>query len=600
MKIRHIKALFFAVCFFTTVGAMSIDKGRMASNKMRFPADTALEIYDPDSLAFHEGNRYGCYFFEAVRQQALGNLEKSYDLLLKCIELNPKAAEAYYAMGQYYSGQQKDTLALSYFKKAASLQPDNEYYQERMAQYYIGTSNFDDAVEAYEKLYSANHDRTDVLPLLLQLYNQQRDYSNMLKILNRMEQKEGESEEITLSKMRVYELQGDGKAAYQTLKSLSEKHPNDLNYKVMLGNWLMQNNKRKEAYQLFIQAEKEEPHNVMVQSSLLDYYSAMGNLKKADGVRDKILLSKETPSKTKLILLRQLIDNNEKAGGDSLEVINIFDRMLEVDEKDTETAILKLGYMQLKHFPEEQIKQFAEKTLSITPDNSVVRTVLIQLYLKSENWDEVIGLSEAGTQYNPDNMAFYYFLGMSYFQKDDPDKCLDVFKRGISQINSESDPDLVSDFYAMMGDLLHQKGLREEAYAAYDSCLQWKPDNISCLNNYAYFISIDGGDLKKAESMSRQTVDADPNNSTYLDTYAWILFLQKRYADATIYIDRAVKNDTDSTAGYVILEHAGDIFSMNGDMEKALAYWNKALKTAKPEDKAIIKRKIKHKKYIGK
>lgn len=97
----------------------------------------------------------------------------------------------------------------------------------------------------------------------------------------------------------------------------------------------------------------------------------------------------------------------------------------------------------------------------------------------------------------------------------------------MSQINDQSNPSLVSDFYAIMGDILHDKGDDKGAYAAYDSCLQWKDDNYGCLNNYAYYLSVENKDLDKAAQMSYRTVQAEPDNSTFLDTYAWILFMQK-------------------------------------------------------------------------
>jgi tetratricopeptide (TPR) repeat protein len=157
-------------------------------------------------------------------------------------------------------------------------------------------------------------------------------------------------------------------------------------------------------------------------------------------------------------------------------------------------------------------------------------------------------------------------------------------------------PAIVSDFYSIMGDLLHQKGRANEAFAAYDSCLQWKPDNIGCLNNYAYYLSELGTDLDRAEQMSHQTIMAEPRNGTYLDTYAWILFMQKRYSEARIYIDQAVLND--SARNSVILEHAGDIYALNDDMEKALDYWMKA-QQLDPKNK-VLNRKIKRKKYLKK
>ena len=147
-----------------------------------------------------------------------------------------------------------------------------------------------------------------------------------------------------------------------------------------------------------------------------------------------------------------------------------------------------------------------------------------------------------------------------------------------------------------MGDILHEKNREAEAYAAYDSCLQWKPDNVGCLNNYAYYLSEKGKDLQKAEQMSYRTIKAEPDNSTFLDTYAWILFMQERYEESKIYIDQAVQKD--STVSEVILEHAGDIHAKVGDMEKALDYWQQARK--KGADSKVLIRKIKLRKYLKK
>jgi len=152
----------------------------------------------------------------------------------------------------------------------------------------------------------------------------------------------------------------------------------------------------------------------------------------------------------------------------------------------------------------------------------------------------------------------------------------------------------VASFFEVMGDLLHQKGMTREAFAAYDSCLQWKPDDIGCLNNYAYYLSLENTQLARAEQMSLRTIKAEPKNSTYLDTYAWILFMKRRYSEARIYIDQALQND--SVPGAVILEHAGDIYALCGDMERAVELWQQALDN--DPDNKMLRRKLKRKKYI--
>ena len=95
------------------------------------------------------------------------------------------------------------------------------------------------------------------------------------------------------------------------------------------------------------------------------------------------------------------------------------------------------------------------------------------------------------------------------------------------------------------------------------------------LNNYAYNLSLVQQDLDKAEQMSSVTIKKEPANSTYLDTYAWILYQKERYEEANMYISQALQNDTTHSA--VLLDHAGDIAYRLGDVEKAVDFWRQAL-----------------------
>ena len=106
--------------------------------------------------------------------------------------------------------------------------------------------------------------------------------------------------------------------------------------------------------------------------------------------------------------------------------------------------------------------------------------------LMYKDYNMVIELCQAGRQYNPDEMAFYYAQGMSYYMLGHNAKALDTFRSGVELANEQSNPELVSDMYAIMGDILFAANKPTQAFEVYDSCLQWKEDNIGCLNNYAY------------------------------------------------------------------------------------------------------------------
>ena len=438
------------------------------------------------ALSHNDSLRFRVYYLEAVKQQVGGHFDAAYDLLRHCLDINPNAAEAYFMLSFYDGILESDTVAMADVKKASELNPYNNAYLERLGAGYISMNNLGEATKAYEKLAKNCPERSDVLDILAQLYGRQKDYDNMIKVLERIETLEGENEDLTLAKMRVYSLQGKKQEEFNELKAMSEKYPNDMNYRVMMGNWLLQNGKPDEAGRQYAEVLQADPENVMARMSMVDYFRTTGQVLRADSLQETLLVDTKTPVESKMTLMRQVVADNEKHGGDSTEVLDLFRKILARPQETADMAELYAAYMTLKRMPQDSISRVLETVLAIAPDNAAARLQLIQAEWMKQDFDRVAELSRQAIDYNPDEMAFYYFLGFAYVQKDDDDSALDVFRRGVSQADGQSNAELASDMYALIGDILHDKGRANEAYAAYDSCLQWKDDNLGCLNNYGY------------------------------------------------------------------------------------------------------------------
>lgn len=547
-----------------------------------------------DSSDYNTRLRLAYFFDEAANQQALGNYDAAYELLMHCKDIDPNAAEVYFALSGYDEGLNSREQAITDIRRAAELSPENSMYQERLAMSYVATKDYADAIKAYEKLYASTPDRTDVLDILMQLYSESKDYDQMLYTVKRMEDADGESEKTVLTKMHIYSMQGKKKEEFRILQNFVSRYPNDLSYQVMMSNWLLQNDDKKKALDILQKVLKDDPANVSAKMTMIDYYRAEKLDSIAEGIEKELLLNTQTSIDTKASIIRGFIDRNEQAGGDSTKVLSLFKTILAEKQKNSDLAELYLAYMSLKKMPQDSIVNGLKLVLSISPDNKAARMELIRMLWGQVDMSEMIDICKSGIEYNPDEIAFYYFLGFAYIQKDKDEEAFEVMRKGVAQATDTSELELVSDMYSYIGDMLHERGKIDECYAAYDSCLQWKEDNVSCLNNYAYFISEEGGDLSRAEEMSYKTVKAEPKNSMYLDTYAWILFHEKRYAEAQIYIEQAIAND--STGAYIYLEHAGDIYIMLGDKVKATDYWRRALEAG--GDAKALERKIKYRKYF--
>ena len=542
-----------------------------------------------------DAERYDYFFLEAMTEREKGNASAAFELLRHCLEINPEASEAYYYLAHYYLGMKQNGKALEAFRKASELEPDNVSYLETLAQMYLQSQDLKAATETFEKLSKAEPEREDVLGMLVQLYSEdEKQYSKAIDILNRLEEIDGMNERISYAKADLYWKMDNGKAALAEMKKLADQYPYDLNYRNAYADMLLANDQDKKAFDIYRGILKEEPGNSKVLMSLRTYFLAKGNTAAADSTTIKILTESNANTDEKIYILRQEVMESENNGGDSIKVLSLFERTISAKDSDPGIGLLMASYMQLKNMPKEDINRVLEGVLNKAPDNASARLQLIADAWEKKDLDRVVNLCAAARQYNPDEMAFYCYQGVALAQQDKNAEAIEAFRNGIGVIKEDSSPDIVSDLYAILGDLLHQDGYKQEAFAAYDSCLQWKPENYSCLNNYAYFLCEDGGDLEKAEKMSYKAIKAEAKNATFLDTYAWILFKQERFAEAKIYIEQTLQCDSDSSA--VIIEHAGDIYAKCDNIDKAVELWKEALR--KSPDNEILARKVRQRKYI--
>lgn len=544
-------------------------------------------------LGEEQQRKYDYYYLEAIRQKGLRKYDAAFDLLQHCLAINPQAASALYELAQYYIYLKQDDKAVQALEKAVAYDPDNFWYAQGLANLYQKGGETEKATALLEDMAVRFDDKLDPLYNLLDLYNRSEEYDKVIGILNKLEQRMGKSEQLTMEKFRIYLQKKDTKRAFREIESLVEEYPMDTRYQVVLGDAYLQNGKKKEAYNLYQKVLKQEPDNPMALYSMATYYQETGQEERYRQQLDTLLLNRKVASDTKLLVMRQLIVENERVEGDSTRIIGLFDRILQENPDDAQLPLLYVQYLYSKNM-EQRALPVLRQVLDIDPTNTAARMTLLGEAVKKEDYREVTRLCEGGVVANPDRPEFYFYLAIAYNQDGRNDDVISTCRKALELARKDTKKEVVSDFFTIMGDAYYAEKRSQEAYAAYDSALVYHPDNIPALNNYAYYLSLERRDLDRAEEMSYKTIKAEPKNATYLDTYAWILFEKGNYDEARIYIDDALLSDEEKSGG--IVEHAGDIYYMTGDVDKAVECWKKArsmgIRTG------VLDRKIEERKYI--
>lgn len=556
----------------------------------------------------YENRLYDSYYTEAVKQKILGNHDAAYTLLQYCLELNPKAGEALYDLGLYAIYMQNDSLGKQYLERAAALEPDNIWYRETLSSYYLSRSEWAKAQRYLEEMARLNPKRSDVLMRLVSLYQNDRKYAQAIDVLNRIETLEGKSLQVSMDKYWLYMQLKEKERAYAELRALADEFPNDWSYRVILATQYMANDELDQAKRILDEVERKDPENQTLRLALMDYAQATQNDSLYQASLDSLLFGQAADEATRVRVMKDYVSRQTQDSLHDVRIRDTFRRLLADPRSGSDMWMMYAAYQTLKKDHQDSVAVTLNRVLDLEPDNKVALQELIMINIRQQNFPELTRLCQKAIQYYPDMLVFYYYKGLAHYQLDEQEQAVDAFERGLRQDKKAGDEGMVSDMYSILGDLYHELHQNEKAYAAYDSALVYKDDNLGALNNYAYFLSLENRELDKAQEMSYKTVQIEPDNVTYLDTYAWILFLKGKYTEAKIYMDKVVgyyekepqtekeKENRESVNGGV-LEHAGDIYYHCNEPEKALEYWKKAQKLEGTSD--LLEEKIKQKKYIA-
>ena len=243
------------------------------------------------------------------------------------------------------------------------------------------------------------------------------------------------------------------------------------------------------------------------------------------------------------------------------------------------------GDLLMKAGKREEAREYYLKAIDLGASNYNIWQNVIQIEMQLERYEQAIALGEKAMELYPNQAALYWFVGTSMLIGKRDDDAIPVLEQGKKVASGNEE--LLALFNAQLGDAYNNTRNYKKSDEAYEAALAFDPDNDHVLNNYSYFLSLRKEKLDVARKMSTRLVERNPDNATYLDTHAWVLYAMGAYQDALVYIERAMKGDDLSGT---IVEHYGDILYKLGQVEKALEQWLRAREM--DETSELLDRKI--------
>lgn len=551
--------------------------------------------------------RMDYFLMEAGKYRMRQDWSQAMMLYRHALDINPDSPEALFQLGRMSFYIREDSIGESCMLRAIGIDSTNTSYMESLAAIYLRTNRAEQALPLLEKMSVLEPRRTDVLSHLATYYGETGRLEDAIKTLDRWETLEGRIPQLSYEKYSLYNQLGDSVSAFGELEALCNEFPSDMTHRVRMGYQYQLHGNLKKALQIYDEVRSSEPHNPQLQIAMMEYYEAQGHKERADAMRDSMMFDVQADKALRYGLLQNYIQGlagNPKA--DSL-VADRFDRLFAIDSTDVEIMGIYASWLTYFEKPDSVICPVMQRLLKVAPDNEMATQWLLQYFAQKQEFTSLEEICRRGTNYHPDNLAYHYFLGMTFSELGREQDALDAWQKGLKLRKPKTSPVLISNVFTASGDMYFKMNRVRESFCAYDSALVYNKDNVLALNNYAYFLSLRKESLDKAEQMSYRTIKAEPDNITYLDTYAWILFMRGEYAEAAHYMDRVVSPDStaaallaDSRISTAVLEHAGDIAWFNGDAGRACYLWELAVRRGDDEVTATLQKKSRKRKYFRK
>ena len=535
--------------------------------------------------------KFDYFFLEALKLKQSEKLSDAFNTFQYCLSVDSTSAATHYELSQFYVFLTKKNLALSALEKAVRYGGDRFDYQIALANLYREAGSKEQAIQLYEQLSKKYPDKPELHYYLSELYVCQKQIDKAIKELDYVEDNVGMSESISIQKFRLYLLIEDDAKAFNELEKLVEKYPYEAKYQLLIGDVYLENKELGKAYKAYQKAYSIDPEDPYYIVAMANYYEQTEDQDAAKSEIDTALRNPKLDIETKLTILARYIHSLQKNKIEFENANSLFETLMEQHPQEAELNLMYGTFLLAQEKTEEAKFQFQIVTES-SPDLVTAWEQLLRISLLEANLEEVIKISNDALIHFPENPQFYFYSGLAYYQVKNYEKALKSYQDGVQYVDSD-DVKLLSDFYGQIADIYHLTKNKELAYLNYEKALKFNDKNIGVLNNYAYYLSVDKKDLDKAEWMSSVCVKMYPDNSTYIDTYAWVFFVQENYTLAKFYIESAMTNGGDKNVE--IVEHYGDILYKTGNVDKAVEQWEKALEMSK--DTEVLRKKIADRTY---
>lgn len=533
-------------------GAASEAKGDYAKAIIEYQDALAL---DPSAAIYYSIGK--CYYY-------LNRLSLAVQNGRKAIELNNRRPEYFALLADIYSSARQTDSAVIMLHKVIELDSSNINYYYRLAR--IQEINKPvQAIEIYNKILEKFGLEWNVLLRIAELSEKLGDLPSAVKAMEGM--LEIDPSNISVQKVLIdyYSQGGFFNKALEIANDILQLSPDDIETREKKAQIFIQQDDWKSAFDEYniILKQPDVNFEAKIRIGLAYFFQSFKDSSILPLAKDFFLLLDKDTVDWQVKMYLGAIALNEK---DDESAIKYFDEVTKLARWNVE-AWIRLGGLYFDNQKYQESVKVMQEAIENFPDEYAVNFILGLALAQLDKHSEAEPYLKKSKDLNPDDVQTLSAYAYTLSKVNDPEEAIEMLKHAL-----EIEPENVG-LLITLGLIYNSNKMFELSDSTYEIALKIDPSNPLVNNNYAYSLSERGIQLERALRMVEISIEAEPENSSYLDTIGWVYFKLGDYDKAEYYIKKAVEIGGERP---VILEHLGDIIFKKGDKDYALELWQKA------------------------
>lgn len=528
-------------------------------------------------------------FFEAQKEKAIENYDKSYESFQASLEFNDQEDAVYYELVKLDTLNGNFSSGLDNIKKAISLSPSNLWYARLKADIEVETGDLSSAASTLKGITSRDPNDVSYRDKLASLSIYNEDYKTALKAYNEIEAIMGVQEDLTREKYGIYRTLGDAEGGLNELIKLSDSSPNNLAYLRNIATHYNETGQSAQGLEAFEKIAKLDPEDGNTQLALAEIYSAQGKTELSNKALEKGFSDPNSSAITKIQILATIIDSKDSKVNTDLLV----SKLQSAHPNNGDVWKISGDLAHDKGLSIQAINNY-KKALKIEPNDLNLWLTVVNREAKAGEYESLRQTGKDAQLLFPLQPEFYLYEGTALSMLEKFDKAISSLKTGESfVINNDI---LRAKFKSTLGNTYNSIGNFQKSDEAFQKALTLNDTDPFIKNDYAYCLAERKQSTENAKNLINRAIKLIPNHPTLEDTYAFLLFQNEELDLAQKWIQQALVHGGDKIGS--TLELAGDIQAKLGKTLDALAYWKKAQTIG--ETSNLIESKIADEKYISK